>query len=52
MAARRRVEFERINGYRSMGLIERIGLGEDGRQEERRIQQAIRDQGVPITGLR
>ncbi|XP_075217156.1 uncharacterized protein LOC142322221 [Lycorma delicatula] len=52
VAARRRVDFERINGYRSMGLIERLGLGEDGRQDERRIQQAIRDEGIPITGRR
>lgn len=45
VAKRRNLEYEAINGHHSVLLIERFGLGEDGRQEERRQQQAIRDTG-------
>ncbi|XP_046661401.1 uncharacterized protein LOC124354758 [Homalodisca vitripennis] len=50
VSKRRNREYERIHGHHSVYLIERLGLGEDGREEERRRQQAIRDIGVPITG--
>lgn len=52
VAKRRNPEYEAVNGHRSVNLIERFGLGEDGRQEERRREQAIRDIGIPITGRR
>lgn len=52
VAKRRNPEYEAVNGHHSVLLIERFGLGEDGRQEERRTQQAIRDIDVPITGKR
>lgn len=48
VAKRRSNEFQAINGYKSMGLIERLGLGIDGRQEERRIEQRIRDRGLNV----
>lgn len=44
---RRRVEYERLNGYRGAALVERSGLGEDGRMDERRLQQIVRDT-VPV----
>lgn len=34
-----------VNGYRGEKYMERIGLGIDGRQEERREQQMARDYG-------
>ncbi|XP_034246855.1 uncharacterized protein LOC117648459 [Thrips palmi] len=40
---RRRDEFQRMHGYRAYNLVEQAGLGEDGRMEERRQQQAYRD---------
>lgn len=40
---RRRAEFQRMHGYRGYNLVAQAGLGEDGRQEERRQQQAYRD---------
>ncbi|KAK3932585.1 85 kDa surface antigen [Frankliniella fusca] len=47
VALRRRAEFEQLHGYRGYALVERSGLGEDGRQEERRQQQRARDL-VPV----
>lgn len=47
--AKRNPEFEAIHGHRSYYLIERLGLGQDGHQEERKYQQMIRDLGVPTT---
>ncbi|XKL64462.1 hypothetical protein PGB90_004548 [Kerria lacca] len=41
--------FEAVNGHRSYYLIEKLGLGMDGHQEERKYQQMIRDLGVPTT---
>lgn len=46
---KRSVQFEAHNGRRSYYLIERLGLGNDGRQDERKYQQMIRDLGVPTT---
>jgi len=43
VSARRTHEFVALHGDKSERLIERIGLGQDGRQEERREQQAVRD---------
>lgn len=43
VSARRAPEFIALHGDKSEKLIERIGLGNDGRQNERREQQAIRD---------
>ncbi|XP_025193884.1 uncharacterized protein LOC112593615 [Melanaphis sacchari] len=43
VSGRRAHEFIALHGDKSERLIERIGLGVDGRQEERREQQAIRD---------
>ncbi len=47
--ARRNPEFEALNGHRAYYLVERLGLGMDGRQAERKYQQMIRDLGVPTT---
>lgn len=41
---RRRIEFESVNGRYSNKLVERLGLGEDGRTEERRARQRLRDE--------
>lgn len=46
---RRNPEFEALNGHHAYYLIERFGLGTDGRQAERKYQQTIRDLGVPTT---
>jgi hypothetical protein len=43
VADRRRVEFERKYGVRGQKLIARLGQGEDGYQEERRLRQIERD---------
>lgn len=43
VSARRAHEFYALHGFRSEKLIERIGLGIDGRQDERREQQIARD---------
>lgn len=43
VSARRAPEFIALHGFRSEKLIERIGLGMDGRQNERREQQMVRD---------
>ncbi|XP_060878962.1 uncharacterized protein LOC132951209 [Metopolophium dirhodum] len=43
VSARRTHEFVALHGDKSERLIERIGLGLDGRQQERREQQAVRD---------
>ncbi|CAH0774714.1 unnamed protein product [Bemisia tabaci] len=51
VAARRRPEFEALHGHHSEILIEKFGLGKDGRMEQRRQEQAIRDIGVPITSF-
>ncbi|EEB16113.1 conserved hypothetical protein [Pediculus humanus corporis] len=40
----RRREYEAVNGRHGYRHTERIGLGEDGHTEERRIQQKIRDE--------
>ncbi|XP_050422087.1 uncharacterized protein LOC126834308 [Adelges cooleyi] len=42
-ASRRAPEFIALHGYKSDRLIERIGLGLDGRQEQRRQKQVERD---------
>lgn len=43
VSARRAPEFIALHGDKSEKLIERIGLGMDGRHDERREQQMIRD---------
>ncbi|XP_015372192.1 PREDICTED: uncharacterized protein LOC107167582 [Diuraphis noxia] len=43
VSARRTHEFVALHGDKSERLIERIGLGLDGRQHERREQQVVRD---------
>lgn len=40
---RRAAEFIALHGDKSERLIERVGLGLDGRQDERREQQTVRD---------
>ncbi|XP_022189229.1 uncharacterized protein LOC111047714 [Nilaparvata lugens] len=50
VASRRQVEFQKVHGYRSLKLIEELGLGEDGRKLERLQQQRLRDQYVPVSG--
>lgn len=40
---RRRVEYEAVNGRYGWKHVERVGLGEDGRDEERRQKQIYRD---------
>ena len=42
---RRSREYQRINGRYGELAIEKLGLGEDGYEEERRAQQAERDRG-------
>lgn len=44
-AYKRRALFYEVNGYRAGKFIERIGVGMDGHQEERRAAQASRDYG-------
>jgi len=43
VGGRRAREFIGLHGDKSERLIERIGLGINGRQDERREQQAVRD---------
>ncbi|XP_050539791.1 uncharacterized protein LOC126904640 [Daktulosphaira vitifoliae] len=43
VSKRRAPEFIALHGFQSERLIERIGLGIDGRQDERRKQQVVRD---------
>ncbi|RZF35070.1 hypothetical protein LSTR_LSTR009662 [Laodelphax striatellus] len=50
VSSRRQVEFQKVHGYRSLKLIEELGLGEDGRKLERLQQQRLRDQYVPVSG--
>lgn len=45
IAYKRRALFYEVNGYRASKFIERIGVGLDGKQEERRAAQAVRDYG-------
>ncbi|XP_055707665.1 uncharacterized protein LOC129804425 isoform X2 [Phlebotomus papatasi] len=45
VSVKRRQQFYEIHGYRADKLIERLGLGIDGKAQERLIQQRIRDQG-------
>ena len=47
LSLRRRKEFEKLHGYRGELLVERAGLGEDGHQDERRLQQLARD-SIPV----
>lgn len=46
---KRNPEFEALHGHRSYNLVERLGLGNDGHQAERKYQQTIRDLGVPTS---
>lgn len=48
VSQRRSKEFQAIHGYQSRALIERFGLGVDGKEEERRREQAIRDSGLAV----
>lgn len=45
VSLRRRKQFQQLNGIRGEDLIERLGLGIDGYEEERLQQQRQRDQG-------
>ncbi|XP_059612644.1 uncharacterized protein LOC132259115 [Phlebotomus argentipes] len=45
VSVKRRQQFYDLHGYRADKLIERLGLGIDGKAEERLVQQRIRDQG-------
>ncbi|XP_012157810.1 uncharacterized protein LOC101456629 [Ceratitis capitata] len=45
VSQKRRVLFYETHGYRAAKFIERIGLGLDGREEERRAAQQVRDIG-------
>uniref|UniRef100_A0A0K8SRG8 Uncharacterized protein n=2 Tax=Lygus hesperus TaxID=30085 RepID=A0A0K8SRG8_LYGHE len=47
VAQRRNPAFEAINGHKAVHLIERLGLGMDGREAERLEQQRIRDAAIP-----
>ena len=44
---RRRPQYVALHGDKSRALIERLGLGEDGKSEERRAQYAFRD-SIPV----
>lgn len=46
---KRNPEFEALHGHRAYYLIERLGLGQDGHQAERKYEQMIRDLGVTTT---
>ncbi|XP_073993839.1 uncharacterized protein isoform X1 [Rhodnius prolixus] len=43
ISSKRNPEFEAINGHRSVSLIERFGLGIDGKMAERQQTNEIRD---------
>ncbi|XP_059044941.1 uncharacterized protein LOC131840764 [Achroia grisella] len=45
IALRRRKQFIELNGDKGEKLIERIGLGIDGRDQERLLRQRQRDEG-------
>ncbi|XP_067634156.1 uncharacterized protein [Eurosta solidaginis] len=45
ISQKRRGLFYETHGYRAAKFIERIGLGLDGREEERRAEQQLRDIG-------
>nr|XP_036223263.1 uncharacterized protein LOC106615716 [Bactrocera oleae] len=45
VSQKRRALFYEANGYRAAKFIERIGLGLDGHEEERRAEQQARDVG-------
>uniref|UniRef100_A0A1A9VY42 Uncharacterized protein n=1 Tax=Glossina austeni TaxID=7395 RepID=A0A1A9VY42_GLOAU len=45
VSKRRRALFYETSGFRAAKFIERIGLGTDGREEKRRIEQQLRDEG-------
>jgi hypothetical protein len=45
IALKRREQFVELNGDKSEKLIERIGLGVDGKQQERLAAQQARDEG-------
>lgn len=46
VALKRRELFQEANGFRGERLIERIGLGLDGRHNERQASQRARDAGL------
>uniref|UniRef100_A0A1B0B240 Uncharacterized protein n=1 Tax=Glossina palpalis gambiensis TaxID=67801 RepID=A0A1B0B240_9MUSC len=43
VSKRRRALFYETSGFRAAKFIERIGLGTDGQEEKRRIEQQLRD---------
>lgn len=43
-------DFEREHGHKSNILIEKLGLGRDGYQQERKAQQILRD-SIPTENL-
>ncbi|CAD7092319.1 unnamed protein product [Hermetia illucens] len=45
VAKKRRQLFYETHGYRAEKFIERIGVGIDGQEDERRVEQSYRDQG-------
>lgn len=45
ISLKRRAFFEEVNGVKAEKLIERLGVGMDGKEYERREKQKIRDQG-------
>ncbi|XP_036332324.1 uncharacterized protein LOC118743666 [Rhagoletis pomonella] len=45
ISQKRRALFYETNGYRAAKFIERLGLGLDGQEEERRAEQQARDVG-------
>lgn len=45
ISLKRRALFEEVNGVKAEKLIERLGVGMDGKEFERREQQNIRDRG-------
>lgn len=46
VAIKRRELFERAHGFRGERLIERMGLGLDGKHDARLVQQQARDDGL------
>lgn len=45
VSKKRRNQFYEVHGFRAEKLIERLGLGIDGHDEERRAEQRQRDAG-------
>ncbi|GAB0095580.1 uncharacterized protein DMENIID0001_109770 [Sergentomyia squamirostris] len=45
VSLKRRPQFYELHGYKADKLIERLGLGIDGKAQERLVEQRLRDSG-------